>query len=123
MRIEPFPLSRGAADVKPQEQQQQLVPKTFEEDGKNKPERDGSNGLNLNQIVDKTNKAMELYTHLKFSVSKVNEEPTVDVIDSQTGQVVTQLSPPKFIAMAQDISNAVSNAVGKAVGLIVDKYI
>lgn len=113
MRIESFPLSRDAAiPTKPQDVKPMTKP--YEEDGKDKPERDGSK--DLNRTVEKLNKAAELFNnHVRFKVHKDTGRTIVQVIENGSDKVLAEFPPEKALDMEARIH--------KAVGIVLDKYV
>jgi len=113
MRVESFPLSRDTA-IPTRAQDLRPVASAYEEDGKDKPERDRSK--DLNRAVDKLNQATGLLNrHLKFRMHKETKTTIVQVIDSESDQVLREFPPEKMLDMLANLE--------KAVGIIIDKYV
>lgn len=68
----------------------------------------------LNQEVDQLNSAMEfLNRKFHFQIHEQTQRVIVQVLNSETGEVVNEIPPEKFLDMLANM--------GKAIGIIVDQ--
>lgn len=111
MRVEPLLLSRGVSSEKPLELEP--VAKSHEENGKNKPERDGRS--DLNRLVDKSNQASQLFDHhMQFKMDD-KDNTVIQIVDDRTGKIVNEIPPEKLMEMLDQLASTV--------GIIIDKYV
>ncbi len=112
VRIESFPLSRKVTIEKPQDLKP--VAKVYDQDGKDKPERDGSK--DLNRAVDKLNQTAELFNrHLKFKIHEGTKRTVVQIIDNESDKVIQEFPLEKVLDMLANLE--------KTVGMLIDRLV